>query len=46
MYEQLKIKTISQDGFIKNKIEFIQSSIKQRKLKVEFKIVSSKNNLA
>ena len=46
MYEQLKMKIITQDEFIKNKIEFIQSFIKQRKLKVEFKIINSKNNLA
>ena len=46
MYEQLKMKTITQDEFIKNRIGFIQSFIKQRKLKVEFKIINSKNNLA
>ena len=46
MYEQLKMKTIIQDEFIKNRIGFIQSFIKQRKLKVEFEIINSKNNLA
>jgi hypothetical protein len=46
MYEQLKMKTITQDEFIKNRIRFIQSFIKQRKLKVEFEIINSKNNLA
>ena len=46
MYEQLKMKIITQDEFIKNKIGFIQSFIKQRKLKVEFEIINSKNNLA
>ena len=46
MYEQLKMKIVTQDEFIKNKIEFIQSFIKQRKLKVEFEIINSKNNLA
>jgi len=46
MYEQLKMKTITQDEFIKNRIEFIQSFIKQRKLKVELEIINSKNNLA
>ena len=46
MYEQLKMKTIIQDEFIKNRIRFIQSFIKQRKLKVEFEIINSKNNLA
>ena len=40
------MKIITQDEFIKNKIEFIQSFIKQRKLKVEFEIINSKNNLA
>ena len=45
MYEQLKMKIITQDEFIKNRIGFIQSFIKQRKLKVEFKIINSKNNL-
>ncbi len=39
------MKIITQDEFIKNRIEFIQSFIKQRKLKVEFKIINSKNNL-
>jgi len=46
MYEQLKMKAITQDEFIKNRIGFIQSFIKQRKLKVEFEIINSKNNLA
>ena len=45
MYEQLKMKTITQDEFIKNRIGFIQSFIKQRKLKVEFEIINLKNNL-
>ena len=46
MYEQLKMKTITQDEFIKNRIGFIQSFIKQRKLKVKFEIINLKNNLA
>ena len=46
MYEQLKMKTITQDEFIKNRIGFIQSFIKQRKLKVEFELINSQNNLA
>ena len=46
MYQQLKTQIPIQDEFIKNKIKFIQSFIKQRKLKVEFKIINSKNNLA
>ena len=40
------MKIITQDKFIKNRIGFIQSFIKQRKLKVEFEIIDSKNNLA
>jgi len=40
------MKIITQNEFIKNRIEFIQSFIKQRKLKVEFEIINSKNNLA
>ena len=46
IYEQLKIKIITQDEFIKNRIGFIQSFTKQKKLKVEFEIINSKNNLA
>jgi hypothetical protein len=46
MYEQLKIKTKTQNEFIKNRIGFIQSFIKQKKLKVEFEIIKTKNNLA
>jgi hypothetical protein len=46
MYDQLKINTIIQDEFIKNRIQFIKSFIKQRKLKVEFQIINSKNNIA
>jgi hypothetical protein len=46
MYDQLKINTIIQDEFIKNRIQFIKSFIKQRKLKVEFQIINSKNNSA
>ena len=40
------MKIITQDKLIKNRIGFIQSFIKQRKLKVEFEIINSKNNLA
>ncbi len=40
------MKTITQDEFIKNRIGFIQSFIKQRKLKVELEMINSKNNLA
>ncbi len=46
MYDQLKINTIIHDEFIKNRIQFIKSFIKQRKLKVEFQIINSKNNIA
>jgi hypothetical protein len=46
MYEQLKLETVTKDEFITNKIKFIQSLIKQRKLKVEFKKIEFKNNIA
>jgi hypothetical protein len=46
MYDQLKINTAIEDEFIKNRIQFIKSFIKQRKLKVEFQIINSKNNIA
>ena len=46
MYEQLKLKIMTDDDFIKNKIKFIQMFIKQRKLKVEFEIINLENNLA
>ena len=46
MYEQLKLKIMIEDDFIKNKIKFIQMFIKQRKLKVEFEIINLENNLA
>ncbi|MBT3329394.1 MAG: hypothetical protein HOE93_03800 [Nitrosopumilus sp.] len=46
MYEQLKTNTIIEDEFIKNKIRFINSFIKQRKLKVEYQKIDSKNNIA
>ena len=46
MYEQLKLKIITDDDFIKNKIKFIQMFIRQRKLKVEFEIINLENNLA
>ena len=46
MYEQLKLKIMIEDDFIKNKIKFIQMFIRQRKLKVEFEIINLENNLA
>ena len=46
MYQQLKTQISIQDEFTKNKIKFIQSFIKQRKLKVEFELINSQKNLA
>ena len=46
MCQQLKTQISIQDEFIKNKIKFIQSFIKQRKLRVEFELINSQNNLA
>ena len=46
MYEQLKLKIMTDDDFIKNKIKFIQMFINQRKLKIEFEIINLENNLA
>ena len=46
MYQQLKTQIPIQDEFIKNKIKFIQSFIKQRKLKVKFELINLQNNLA
>ena len=46
MYEQLKLKIMTEYDFIKNKIKFIQMFIKQRKLKVKFEIINLENNLA
>ena len=46
MYEQLKLKIMTDDDFIKNRIKFIQMFINQRKLKVEFEIINLENNLA
>ena len=46
MLEQLKSEIIVNDEFIKNKIKFIHSFTKQRKLKVEFEIINPKKNLA
>jgi hypothetical protein len=46
MYQQLKTEILTQDEFIKNKIKFITSLIKQRNLKVEYQIINLENNLA
>ena len=46
MYQQLKTEITTQDEFIKNKIKFIESLMKQRKLKVQFEIINLENNLS
>ena len=46
IYQQLKKEVIFHDEFIKNKIKFIENFIKQRKLKVEFEIIGSKDNIS
>ena len=46
MFDQLNSKTKSNDEFIENKIKFIQSFIKQRKLRVYFEKINKENNLS
>ena len=46
MFDQLNSKTKSNDEFIENKIKFILSFIKQRKLRVYFEKISTGNNLS
>lgn len=46
MFDQLNSKTKSNDEFIENKIKFIQRFIKQRKLRVYFEKINTKNNLS
>ena len=46
MFDQLNSKTKSNDEFIENKIKFIQSFIKQRKLTVYFEKINTENNLS
>ena len=46
MFDQLNSKTKSNDEFIENKIKFIQSFIKQRKLRVYFERINTKDNLS
>ena len=46
MYQHLKMKIATPDEFIKNKIKFIESLMKQRKLKVQFEIINLENNLS
>ena len=43
---KLKKEIKIQDEFIKNKIKFIESFIKQRKLKIDFEIIDFEKNLA
>ena len=46
MYNQLNSKIKIKDEFIEDKIKFIQSFIKQRKLRISFEKIDSKNNLS
>ena len=46
MFDQLNSKTKINDKFIENKIKFIQSFIKQRKLRVDFEKITNENNLS
>ena len=46
MFDQLNSKTKSNDEFIENKIKFIQSFIKQRKLRVYFEKINTENNFS
>ena len=46
MFDQLNSKTKSNDEFIENKIKFIQSFIKQRKLRVYFEKINTEDNLS
>ena len=46
MFDQLNSKTKINDEFIENKIKFIQSFIKQRKLRVYFEKINTENNLS
>ena len=46
MHQQLKMKIATPDEFIKNKIKFIESLMKQRKLKVQFEIINLEDNLS
>ena len=46
MHNQLNSKIKIEDEFIENKIKFIQSFIKQRKLKIDFEKIDSQNNLS
>ena len=46
MHNQLNSKIKIKDEFIEDKIKFIQSFIKQRKLRISFEKIDSKNNLS
>ena len=46
MFDQLNSKTKINDEFIENKIKFIQSFIKQRKLRVGFEKITPEDNLS
>ncbi len=46
MFDHLKSETQSPDKFIENRAFFINQLINQRKLKTEFELVESKNNIA
>ena len=46
MFDQLNSKTKINDEFIENKIKFIQSFIKQRKLRVGFEKITPEENLS
>ncbi|MGV7226436.1 MAG: hypothetical protein ACQ9CV_05910 [Nitrosopumilus sp.] len=46
MYEQLKDDSKTDDGFIKNRIKFIDQLIAQRKLKIEFESIEQEDNPA
>lgn len=46
MFEQLTTNLKIKDEFIQNQIKFINQLIVQRKLKIEFKLILQKDNLA
>ena len=46
MYEHLEKNISSDDDFIKTRTSFIRQLIKQRKLKINYKLIDSKENLA
>ena len=46
MYEHLEKNISSDDDFIKTRTVFIKQLIKQRKLKINYKLINSKENLA